>query len=78
MNPEAPRLRVLIGTIALIAGLAAYALLAMRLAVAILPESTLAEVVYYGVAGTLWVWPAARLLRWMQAEPGGGPGTPPS
>ena len=67
MRPEAPRLRVLIGTLALVAGLAVYALLAMCLAVAILPESIPVEFAYYAVAGTLWVWPAGRLLRWMQA-----------
>jgi hypothetical protein len=68
MKREAPRAKILFGTVILIVGLAVYALLAMRLAVAILPDWTPAEILYYGAVGLLWIWPAARLLRWMQAE----------
>jgi hypothetical protein len=62
------RMRVLIGSVVLVLGLTVYALLAMRLAVAVLPESTPVQVVFYAAAGLAWVWPAARLTRWMQQE----------
>ncbi len=70
------RLRILIGALALIAGLAVYALLVMVIAVDLLPRETLIEVPFYIVAGVLWVWPAARLTGWMQrAAPFRPPGT---
>jgi predicted membrane channel-forming protein YqfA (hemolysin III family) len=65
MKPK--RLRILLGVVLLVAGLAVYALLAMQLAVTILPENRLVELLFYAVAGTVWLFPAARLTRWMQA-----------
>jgi hypothetical protein len=59
-------MRVAIGTAALLAGLALYALLAMHVAVTVLPDSLVVQTLYYLVAGLLWVWPAARLTRWIQ------------
>lgn len=47
--------------------LAAYALLAMLVAVTLqVNASKLVEVIYYIVAGLLWVLPAAWLIKWMQ------------
>ncbi|GGF07690.1 hypothetical protein GCM10011611_11460 [Aliidongia dinghuensis] len=63
------RLRILFGTLGLILGLAIYALAVMRLAVAVLPDNQLIEVAYYVVTGTVWIFPAARLTRWMQDLP---------
>jgi hypothetical protein len=63
------RLRTLYGTFALIFGLALYALLVMRLAIAILPDIWLAQIPYYAVAGVAWIWPAAKLTKWMQDLP---------
>jgi hypothetical protein len=60
-------MRVLVGTTILVLGLAAYALAVMRLAVAVLPASSLAEAAFYAVAGVAWVFPAAWLTRWIQA-----------
>lgn len=63
------RLRILYGMLLLIGGLAAYSLAVMALAVRILPDSGWAEFPYYLVAGTIWIYPAARLTRWMQDLP---------
>jgi hypothetical protein len=62
------RPRLLIGTAMLVFGLVLYALLAMRLAVAIVPEHWAAQTLFYAVTGIAWVYPAARLTRWMQAD----------
>jgi hypothetical protein len=59
-------MRVAIGTAALVLGLALYALVAMQLAVMLLPDSLVVQTLYYLAAGLLWVWPAARLTRWIQ------------
>lgn len=63
------RLRILYGTLLLIAGLGAYALLAMKLAVDWLPDHWAAQLGFYLVAGTAWLYPAAKLTRWMQDVP---------
>jgi hypothetical protein len=60
------RLRILGGTVILVAGLALYVLAVMRLAVALLPEHWAAQTIFYLLAGIAWVIPAARLTRWMQ------------
>jgi hypothetical protein len=59
-------MRVAIGTAALVIGLALYALLAMHLAVTALPDNLVVQTLYYLAAGLLWVWPAARVTRWIQ------------
>jgi Protein of unknown function (DUF2842) len=61
------RLRILLGTLVLVGGLGVYSLLVMRLAGELVPEHWAAQAVFYLVAGLLWVLPAARLTRWMQA-----------
>jgi hypothetical protein len=63
------RLRILAGTAVLVLGLIVYSLLVMRLAVDVLPEHWAVQAVFYLVAGVLWIFPAARLTRWMQASP---------
>lgn len=60
------RLRKLVGSLILVAGLTVYALLCMRLAVSVVPEWWLAELVFYILAGILWAFPARRLLTWME------------
>ena len=63
-----PRTRKLVGTVALFAFLGCYALLAMLVAVTLQVQnaSKLAELLFYGVAGLLWVLPAGVLIKWMQ------------
>jgi|HubBroStandDraft_1064217.scaffolds.fasta_scaffold00032_15 hypothetical protein len=63
------RLRILGGTIVLLAGLGLYALAVLVVAAAFLPAQWLAELVFYLVAGLLWLYPAARLTSWMQDLP---------
>lgn len=61
------RTRKLVGAIALLVFLAVYALAAMMVAIALqVNASKLAELIYYPVAGLLWVLPAMWLVRWMQ------------
>jgi predicted chitinase len=54
--------------VALLAGLAAYAFAAARLGAALTAEPGLAQLAFYVVAGVAWVWPAARLVRWMRRD----------
>jgi len=63
------RLRILFGTLALIAGLAIYALAVMAIAIRLLPPNWAIEAVFYAIAGIAWIPAAARLTRWMQQAP---------
>jgi hypothetical protein len=63
------RLRILFGTLALILGLALYVLAVMRVAIALLPDNALVEALFYLVTGTIWIFPAAKLTKWMQDLP---------
>lgn len=63
------RLRILYGTLALLAGLAIYALAVMVVAVEFLPAQPMVELIYFAITGTLWLFPAARLTKWMQDLP---------
>jgi hypothetical protein len=57
------RTRKLVGTIALLVFLGAYALVAMLVAVALqVNASKTVELAYYVIAGLLWVLPAALLI----------------
>ncbi|HEX2256295.1 MAG TPA: DUF2842 domain-containing protein [Afifellaceae bacterium] len=61
------RVRKLVGTIALLAFIGLYALLVMALAASRLAElSGPAQLVFYAVAGLLWVLPAGLIVSWMQ------------
>jgi hypothetical protein len=60
------RLRILFGTLALILGLALYALAVAALGERLLSAHWAAEAIFYALAGIAWIWPAARLTRWMQ------------
>lgn len=64
-------MRKLIGGIAIVLGLCAYAAAAVTLGNR-LPDHWLVHLLFYPVAGILWVWPAARVVRWAQAQPGTG------
>jgi hypothetical protein len=61
------RLRKFIGTIALLALVMVWALLAMAAAQFMLPNvNGWVAAIYYVVAGLGWVLPAMPLIRWMQ------------
>jgi hypothetical protein len=61
------RTRKLVGAIALLVFLTIYALAAMMAAIVLqVNASKLVELIYYPVAGLLWVLPAMWLIKWMQ------------
>jgi ABC-type Na+ efflux pump permease subunit len=62
------RKRKFIGTVALLALIAVYALLALSVAIVlqVRDANKIVELIYYVVAGLLWVLPAAWLISWMQ------------
>jgi hypothetical protein len=62
------RLRILVGSLALVAGLALYAAIAMAIA-ARLPANALVAFGFYALAGVAWLAPASYLLRWMVRAP---------
>jgi Protein of unknown function (DUF2842) len=60
------RIRKLIGTVALLALVSAWGLLAMALAQSVLTDiNGLVAAIFYAVAGLGWVLPAMPLVRWM-------------
>ncbi len=63
------RLRILAGAVMLIVGLAVYAGLVVTAVGRLLPDKTPIHMAFYAAAGILWIWPAARLTRWMQQAP---------
>ena len=64
--PRRPSLRKLIGTVALVAFILVYALMAMTIAAAKLPgASGWVQLAYFAVAGLIWVIPAAAIISWM-------------
>ena len=67
-----PRVKKLVGSIALVAFICVYALVAMTVASAKLPgTSGLVQLAYFVVAGLLWVIPAAALISWMSKSKAG-------
>lgn len=61
------RTRKLVGAIALLLFLAVYALAAMLVAVGLqVSENRFLQLLYFPVAGLLWVLPAMWLVKWMQ------------
>jgi hypothetical protein len=66
MRALSPRTKKFIATIALIFWLPLYALAAMRIGVAVLPEAgSFVTLVYYALAGTAWILPVGLMLPWM-------------
>jgi Protein of unknown function (DUF2842) len=63
-----PRIRKLVGAILLLVVIATYSLLAMLAAVILQVNeaSGAVELLYYVVAGLLWVIPAGFIISWMQ------------
>ncbi|WP_334130322.1 DUF2842 domain-containing protein [Sneathiella sp.] len=63
--------RKLIGLVALLLMLALYCGACVFIAVQFLPQNRIVELIFYPVAGVLWIFPAIRIIRWMQAPPEG-------
>ena len=70
------RVRKLIGTVALLVLVVAWALLAMGFAqVLALSGNRLLEIAYYVIAGVGWVLPAMPLITWMSRPDNSGRAT---
>ncbi len=63
-------MKKLIGTIVMLIWLPIYALIAMGVALHVLPHANWAVAfLYYALAGTLWIVPIGLMLPWMHREP---------
>jgi predicted membrane channel-forming protein YqfA (hemolysin III family) len=62
------RMRKLTGTVLLLVLIVVYSLCAMAVAMVLQMQSSnkIIELIYYVIAGTLWVIPAAIIIKWMQ------------
>jgi hypothetical protein len=64
-----PHAKKLIGAILTIIWIPTYALIAMGIGVHVLPHANwFAELLYYALAGTLWIIPIGLMLPWMYRE----------
>lgn len=66
-----PRIKKLVGSAALLAGLVAYVLGAIVVA-DFVPKHWLIQLLFYATAGIGWALPAIPLIKWMNADPKGG------
>ena len=65
-----PRIKKLIGTIVTLIWITCYSVAAMGVAVHLLPHATwYAALLFYAIAGTLWIVPIGLMLPWMYREP---------
>ncbi len=65
-----PRTKKFIGMTLMLIWLPLYALLAMRVGIAVLPEANgVMTFLYYALTGTLWIVPIGLMLPWMHREP---------
>jgi hypothetical protein len=70
MRALLPRTKKLMATLALLVWLPVYAFIAMRIGIAVLPEAgPFLTLVYYALAGTVWILPVGLMLPWMHREP---------
>lgn len=63
-----PRARKGFGILLLIAGLLLYAGAVGHVATTYLPEHWLVDLIFYPLAGLVWLLPAVPLVKWMQAR----------
>jgi hypothetical protein len=62
-----PRIKKLIGMVALVVGVTVYALIVMMVGQFRLAQSgPLIQLVYFAIFGLIWIVPAALLIRWME------------
>ncbi len=65
-----PRLKKLIGAIVMLVWIAVYSLVAMGIGAHVLPHAYWAvALLYYALAGTLWIIPIGLMFPWMHREP---------
>ena len=69
MPALAPRTKKLIGVVFILIWLPVYALLAMRVGVAVLPQAgSFVTFLYYAITGTAWIIPIGWMLPWMHRQ----------
>jgi hypothetical protein len=51
--------------LSLVVGLFLYALAAMWIGAVLVPAHWAAHAAFYAITGIAWIWPAARLTKWM-------------
>lgn len=65
-----PRTKKFIGTLIMLIWIPVYAVIAMIVALKILPHASgLVAFLYYAIAGTLWIIPIGLMFPWMNREP---------
>jgi hypothetical protein len=65
-----PRTKKLIGMLGILIWIAVYALLMMRLAVAVLPRAhPFVQLLFYAIGGLAWIIPVGLALPWMHRDP---------
>lgn len=65
-----PRTKKLIGAMVMLVWIPVYALIAMGVGVHVLPHAPwIMSLLYYALAGTLWIIPIGLMLPWMNREP---------
>ena len=70
MQGLTPRTKKFIGLLLILAWLFVYSLVAMRIGVAVLPNANgWVKLLYYAVAGMVWIFPIGLMLPWMHREP---------
>ncbi|MBS0274560.1 MAG: DUF2842 domain-containing protein [Proteobacteria bacterium] len=64
-----PRTKKFIGAIVMLVWIPVYAVIAMIVALKVLPHANgLVTFLYYAIAGTLWIIPIGLMLPWMNRE----------
>ena len=72
VKPLPRTVRKFIGAVVLVVFVPFYALVAMTIAAARLPGTSVwAQTLYFAVAGLIWVVPAGLLIKWMQRPDSG-------
>jgi hypothetical protein len=65
-----PHTKKLIGTVVILLWVPLYATLAMRVGLSVLPDANaIVALLFYLVAGTVWIVPIGLMLPWMSREP---------
>jgi hypothetical protein len=70
MRSLTPHTKKLIGTVVILLWVPLYATLAMRVGLSVLPNANaIVALLFYLVAGTVWIVPIGLMLPWMSREP---------
>jgi len=65
-----PRSKKLIGTLFMLVWLVVYAFIATGIGVRVLPQANwFVALLFYALAGTVWIIPVGLMLPWMHREP---------